>query len=440
MIRLLTGVLAVLIVFATATAPRAQTEVIEVTSPGGISAWLVREDSIPLLSLRLSFAGGAALDPADKAGASRMMAALLEEGAGDLDSVAFARAAQDLAARFGFGMSKDSATISATMLTEKRAETVELMRLALMDPAFSQEALDRVRPQALANLRADRTNPNSLAWQEFYDLGFPGDPFSLATDGTVETVTALTVEDLRAAHQRAFTRARVIVGAVGDITPQELGDLLDRLLGDLPGDAPALPDPAPFAASSETVVVPFDGPQAVAVFGHQGLARQDPDFLAAYVVNHALGGGGFGSRLTQELRENRGLTYGVSTSLSPGQQADLILGSVSSANTTIAEAVEAMRTEWARMARTGLSAEELEEVKLYLTGSYPLGFDGNGRVAGLLVSTQRAGLTPAYLQERNALVEALTLEEVNRVAARLLRPEDLRVVIAGRPEGPLPTQ
>ena len=232
-----------------------------------------------------------------------------------------------------------------------------------------------------------------------------------------------------------LTRDRIFVGAVGDITPGELGLILDDLLGELPAEGPPLPPKVPFGLGAGVTVIDFPGPQAVALFGHEGIARDDPDYFAAFLLNYILGDGGFESRLMQEVREKRGLTYGIGTYLVPKDLAAMLLGSVQSSNDTMAEAIEVIRAEWARLASDGVTPEELEAAKTFTTGEYPLRFDGNAPIAEILVGMQMIGLPMDYVVNRNDYINAVTLEDVNRVAAELLQPDALHFVVVGQPVG-----
>ena len=232
-----------------------------------------------------------------------------------------------------------------------------------------------------------------------------------------------------------MARDRLYVSAVGDITAEELGPLLDRLLGALPAEGAPMPEETEVALDGGITVVEFDTPQSVARFGQEGIERHDEDFFAAYVLNQILGGRSLTSRLSREIREERGLTYGISTSLLPRDLAELIAGQVATANPRMAETIGLVREEWRRISEEGVTAEELEDAKTYLTGAYPLRFDGNGPIADILVGMQMEDLPTSYVTTRNERVEALTLEEVNRVAAELYRPEDLHFVVVGQPEG-----
>jgi len=414
---------------------RAAVEIEEVTSPGGIRAWLVEEPSIPFVALELRFRGGASLDAEGKRGAINLMTALLEEGADDMDAQAFAAARDAMAASFSFDVGDDSLSVSARFLTETRDEAVELLRAALVAPRFDADAIERVRAQVISNIRSSAKDPNRIAGRSFDSLAFGTHPYGTSRNGTEDSVAALTRDDLIAAHGRVLARDRVYVSAVGDIDAETLGAVIDRLLADLPQVGAPMPPEVAVALEPGVTVVDYESPQSVVVFGHAGIDRHDPDFFPAYVLNHILGGGGFGSRLMEELREKRGLTYGVASYLVPMDLAATYQGSFASANDKVAEAVALVRDEWAKLAAEGVTAEELEAAKTYLTGAYPLRFDGNAPIARILVGMQMDDLPTSYVETRNAKVEAVTLEDVARVAARILRPEALHFVAVGRPEG-----
>ncbi len=413
----------------------AEVEIDEITSPQGITAWLVEEHEIPFTALELRFRGGMSLDPADKRGAVYLMTGLLEEGAGDMDAREYARALESVAASVGYDANDDYVSISARFLTENRDEAVALLRQAIHDPRFDPQAIERVRAQVLSGLASDLKNPNAIASNTFSQMAFGDHPYGSDGKGSIESVGALTRDDLLAAHDAVFARDRLYVGAVGDIDAEELGKLVDDLLADLPATGAPMPPPAEVRIDGGTTVVEFDTPQSVAVFGQQGMARDDPDFFAAYILNQILGGGSFESRLMQEVREKRGLTYGVYTYLAPRDLAALYMGGVASANDRIAQAVTVIRDEWAKMAENGVTQDELDKAKTYLTGAYPLRFDGNAPIADIMVGMQMEGLPIDYIATRNDMINAVTLDEVNRVAAELLHPENLHFVVVGKPEG-----
>lgn len=427
---------ALLAVLAFALPLKAQAiDIQSVTSPGGITAWLVEEQSIPLAAIELRFMGGANEDEPGQRGVTNLMVGLLEEGAAERDARAFAEAAETLASRMSFDAGADGVSVGLEFLTENRDESVALLRDALVAPRFDADAVERVREQVLAGLAAAESDPQEIAQRTLAGLSYPGHPYGTPIEGRPETVAALDMADLRAAHARALTRDRVLVGVTGDITAEELGPLLDTLLGDLPEHAGAEVPQAEDALPGGVTIVDFPSPQSVVLFGHEGIPFDDPDYFPAFVLNHVLGGSGFSSRLMTEVREERGLTYGIGTFLAPRELGAQILGQFASSNATVAEAIGLVRAQWDALSREGVSAEELAQAKTFLTGAYPLRFDGNRNIAGILVGMQENGLPIDYADTRNARVEAVTAEDVARVAERVLRPDDLHFVVVGQPEG-----
>ena len=408
----------------------------KVTSPGGIEAWLVEDHSIPFVALEFDFKGGTSLDQPGKRGAINLMTATLEEGAGKMNSTAFARAVEDLGANISFDSSQDAVTIDVSALTENRDATADLLAQALTQPRFDQDAIDRVKGQVQAIIRSNANDPQDIAGAEIARLAFGDHPYGSDANGTAQSVAGLTRQDLVAAKNRVLARDRVSVGVSGDITAEELGPLLDKILGGLPkkGTAP-LPEQAELAVGGDVTVIDWDSPQTVVTFYGPGLPIDDPDYFAAYVANHILGGGGFSSRLMEEIREKRGLTYGIYTGLSTGLYGQRWVGSMQGSNASIGEALGLIREEWDKMATGGVTTQELQDAKTYLTGEYPLRFDGNGKIAGILAGMQLVGFPIDYVNTRNDKVEAVTAEDVQRVAERLLHSDQLRFVLVGRPEG-----
>ncbi|MBT8155089.1 insulinase family protein [Epibacterium ulvae] len=423
-----------------AALPARAIEIKEVTSPGGFKAWLVEDPSIPFTALELRFRGGTSLDVPEKRGAVNLMTGLLEEGAGDLLAQDYARALESLAANFSYSSDRDTVSISARFLSENRDEAVELLRQTLQEPRFDQDALDRVRAQVLAGLRSEETDPNDIAGKVFATMTYGDHPYGTPENGTLETVTELTRQDIFDAYEAVFAKDRIYISAVGDISGDELGAIMDALLSDLPEIGSPMPGPVDPVLVEGVEIIDFETPQSVAIFGQPGLDRDDPDFFSAFVLNQILGGGSFNSRLMKEVREKRGLTYGVYSYLLPRDLAAVYLGSFASANEKMAEAVDVVRSEWSRIATDGVTAEELQDAKTYLTGAYPLRFDGNGRIASILVGMQIDGLPIDYVETRNDKINAITLDEANRVAGELYDPSNLQFVIVGRPEGLQATQ
>ena len=422
-----------------AAAPAAATEITRVVSPGGVEAWLVEAHAIPILSVKIAFRGGAALDPDGREGLANMVSGLLDEGAGALDSQAFQERLEDHAIHLGFSARLDTFTASLKTLSENTDTAFEMLRLALTEPRFDPEPVERVRRQIEVGLKRLAEDPDDIARRTWFEAAFPGHPYGRPVEGTPASLARISIDDLGAFARANLARDRLFIGVAGDITPERLGPLLDATFGGLPqaGADRALAEAEP-AAPGRLIVVERDIPQSIVVFGTRGLARKHPDFYAAYVMNHILGGG-FTSRLKEEVREKRGLAYGVYSYLSPYDHAALYLGGVATENARIAETLEIIRAEFARMRDNGVTAAEIADAKTYLTGSFPLRLDTNDKIARMLVGIQLDGLGIDYIERRNGYIEAVTLDDVTRVAATLLNPQAFEVVIVGKPEGIEPT-
>jgi zinc protease len=417
-------------------AAEAAAKVERVVSPGGIEAYLLSEPSIPFLSLSLHFRGGAALDPVGKEGLAYMVSGLLDEGAGDLDSQAFRTELEDRAIRLSFDAGRDEFTGRLKTLTRHRARAFELLRLALTEPRFDAEPVERIRNQIQADLRRRTEDPEYLAGLTWFATAFAEHPYGRPVEGSVESVAAIATADLGRFVADRLARDNLVVGVAGDVTAAELGPLLDRAFGDLPAhSAPYRLEERAAPADAGTVVLRRHVPQSQVLFGQEGLARDDPDFYAGYVTNHILGGGGFTSRLTEEVREKRGLAYSVYSYLYPMEFGPLWLGGLGTANAAVGQAVEVVREQLARMAAGEISQAALDDARTYLTGSFPLRLTSNDAIAGTLVAMQVDDLGLDYLERRNDYIEAVTLADVRRVAARLYHPDRLLVVVVGEPEG-----
>ncbi len=421
--------------------PARAVEVQRVVSPGGIEAWLVEDHSNPIITLDMAFRGSAALDPVGKAGLANMVSGLIDEGAGDLDSQAFQGRLQDLSIRLSFSAGLDNFNGDLVTLTVNRDVAFELLRLALTEARFDTEPIARIRSQILAGLARASEDPNTIVRRTLNKVLFSEHAYSRSVRGTTQSVTSLRVEDLRRFVAERLARDVLVVGVAGDITADELARRLDQAFLGLPAKAAPidLADTLPSEQGS-LIVVEKDLPQSVVAFAHIGIGRKDPDFYTAYAVNYVLGGGGFTSRLYQEVREKRGLAYSVYSYLSSMEHAALVVGGVATQNGRVSQSLDLIRKEWRRMAEYGPSAQELQDAKTFLTGSFPLRFSSSGRISSMLVGMQLKDLGIDFLDRRNSFIEAVTLADARRVAHRLYDADKLTVVVVGRPDGVTPTR
>jgi zinc protease len=426
---------AAVIVALLATASAQATNIERVISPGGIEAWLVREPSIPLIALDFAFKGGTTQDPVVKPGVGHLTASVLDDGAGELDAQAFHRRLEETAVELRFSASRDHITGSVRMLKDRRDEGFDLLRLALTAPRFDADAIERVRAQILAGLRRETTNPNDIASRLWWKTGFRDHPYGKPHNGTLESVPLIGADDLRAYAKRVLTRDTLKIAVVGDIDAATLGRALDRVFGALPEKGELAPvEATTMHAAGHRIVIDLDVPQAVLSFGGSGIARKDPDFIPAFIVNHILGGGSFSSRLYNEVREKRGLAYGVYSYLAPLQHTALFMGGTQTRADRAGEALEIIEAEIRRMASEGPSEDELAKAKAFLKGSYALGFDTSSKIAGQLLRIQIDDVGIDYINRRNGLIDAVSPADAKRVAQRLA-PAGLLVTVVGRPKG-----
>jgi zinc protease len=428
-------VLVAVLALAPSTYPARATTVERVVSPGGIEAWLVQEPAVPLITVELAFTGGSAQDPPGKAGTSSLMAAVLDEGAGDFDSKAFADRLERKAIEMNFDADRDHIRGSMRTLSENRDEAFDLLRLALTAPRFDAPDVELNRAQLVSILRRQSSSPTDIASQRWWATAFEGHPYGRPVNGTLETLPDITADDLKAYAHRVLARQNLRIAVVGDIDAATLKPLLDRVFGALPEK----PDLAPVENAApqglgHRIDVSLDVPQTVVDFGGPGIARQDPDFMAAYIVNHILGGGSASSRLYHEVREKRGLAYSVSDNLVWLDHAAVFIGGTATRTERSGETVDLIEKEISRLAEQGPTEAELSEAKNYLNSSFALNLDTSGKIAALLVQLQLDHLGADYFQRRPAMIAAVTLDDARRVSKRLL-DDGLLVTVVGKPVG-----
>lgn len=413
-----------------------------VVSPAGIEVWLIREDKSPVISLQWLFRGGASQDPVGKEGLATLFCSMQDEGAGDLSAFAFQQALEDASITLRCSAGRDWLAGSLLTLRDNREEAFRLTALAFNQPRYDGDALDRMRVQQLAQVRQERASPGGVAGLTLAATLFPDHPYGRSSRGTPDSLAAITRDDLRAQRARLLTRDHLIVAASGAISPEELGQAVDALFAGLPASPtrplPPVPDTTP-AGAGEVVLVPKALPQTLFNLDLPGLRRDDPDWYAATVLNKVLGGG-LGSRLMTEVREKRGLSYAVDSGLVPYEHSALFGIGGSTVNDKAGAVLDLIRGVLTDVVRDGITETELRDAQTYLTGAFPLQFADTQSVAAMLLLVRRDGLGPGYFDERAALINRVTLADIRRVAARLLRPDRMTVVLVGQPQGVTPTR
>ena len=434
MTRFLTSLALACFAFVAAAPAASAMKIEKIVTPAGITAWLVRERTVPLVSLNYAFRGGSSQDEADKAGTANLAADLLDEGAGKLDSSEYHDRLERHAIDLSFNVGRDYFRGTLRTLNEHREEAFDLLHLALAEPRFDADAVQRVRGQVMSGLRREVTNPNDVSSLRWWQTAFPGHPYGRQSSGSLTTVPHITADDLRNYVHRVFARDQLTVSIVGDVDAKTAAALIDRAFGSLPAKSDLRPVPQVTPVGlGKRIVIKLNVPQSVVTFGGQGIERSDPDFMAAYIVNHILGGGDFTSRLYREVREKRGLAYGVYDSLVWFNHAAVLIGSTATRDDRTGDALKIIEHEISGMAAQGPTQEELVAAKSYLKGAYALSLDSSRKIAAQLTQIQLDNLGMDYIQRRGAMIDGVTIADAKRVAKRLYGGGIL-VTVAGRPK------
>lgn len=431
---------AIVATVAVAAAPaRAAFQIQKVVSPGGIEAWLIEDHRVPLMALDVTFRGGTALDPEGKDGLAVFTSSLLDEGAGDLNGQAFQKEMADKSIALSYGADFDNFAVTLKTLTQHRDRAFELLTLSLSKPRFDADAVERVRNQIITSLSNNLANPNWIARRKLSETVFAGHPYARSANGTIPSVRKITVADMRRFVKERFGRDQMLVTAAGDITPAELGPALDRIFAALPAKTAPFTVPAVKpTGEGQTITVEKQYPQTVITMAAPGIKRDDPDWYAGQIVNYTLGGGGFQSRLMEDVRgagTKKGLSYGFSSAFVPYKEGGLVLAGGSTRNAAAGETLGVVKTEFGKMHADGITDNELKDAKTYITGSFALTLTSTDRLAALLMQLRTQELGIDYLDRRDGLINGVTLDDTRRVSARLLDPAKLTTVMVGMPQG-----
>lgn len=411
-------------------------KIVEVVSAGGIKAWLVEDHKLPLIAVRFAFAGGVETDPVDKQGLAVLTTNLLTQGAGPYDDQAFQEKLAALSIQMDISAGRDYTQGEVKCLSRAKDDAFRLLGLALTQPRFDREAFDQLRSRQQTALTAQLASPGWQGRVALYGALFGDHPYAYRSLGTGRSLQTLTPDDARQFVKDYMTKDRLSVAVVGAISPVELRVALDRVFGPLP--AQGKPDglaPVVWPDESRTTTVTREGTQTNLLLALPMPKREDPDWYAADIANHILGGGGFTARLMKAVRAQKGLTYGISTSLAPMRKTSMLSGAVSADNDKIAQALTLTKTVWQDFYDRGVTAEEVGAAQDYLTGSLPLALTSTDAIADVLLGMQTQKLGMDYLDRHAALYRAVTKEDVERAIKKWFDPTRLSYSMVGKPEG-----
>ena len=403
-----------------------------VTTRGGLTAWLVESDSIPMISVDVSFRAGSAFDPEGQNGLASLALSLLDEGAGDLPMQEYQEEVERIGARIWGEAGLLTASANMATLSENKEKAFELFGLAITQPRYDDEAVERIKGAMLTGLRKIQESPDRLASRAFSQAMYGDHPYGNPTDGREETVPQLNKDMLTAYHAKFFTRKNMVISVVGDITADELAVLLDKTLADVPeGDTAYKVTTPPPAITPQTIRLEKEIPQSTVIFGHEGLSREDDDYYATLLMNEILGGGGLTSRFATEVREKKGLAYFAYSQFKPLPFHGPFIAKVSTTNEKVDEAISLMKTEMEKVQKENVTQEEYDENIQYLTGSFPLRLDSNNKILNYLTFMQMEGLGVDYLATWPDKIRAVTYEAVHKAAQKRLKPREVITVIVG---------
>ncbi|MEO0328929.1 MAG: pitrilysin family protein [Pseudomonadota bacterium] len=405
-------------------------EIQQVRSAKGINALLVEDYTLPILAMTFSFAGGSTQDPAGKEGTARLMTSLFDEGAGELDSVSFRSKLEENGIELGFSVGREQLSVSLRTLVQKQDIAFDLLKTALISPRFDISALERMRDAIRTGLKRGKTDPNTQAGKVLRESLFPDHAYSRPVSGTLESIDSINIDDVEAMHRKLVTRGDLTIGVVGAISPEELTKILDKLFGDISAqsDLQKVADIDP--SLDQEVVLNMPVPNTSITVVYPGVKRNDPDFFAAHIMNHILGGGSFTSRLYEEVREKRGLTYGIYSQMATFDHTAYLSASTSTRASNRDETIKVIQEEITKMAKNGATQEELDQAKKFIKGAYAINnLDTSSKIARVLVAIQNQDLGIDYIDTREAVIDAVTLEDVNQIAKRLLSKAPTRVIV-----------
>ncbi len=438
MIRAVYAIGLALLLFTTPALAAPKDKILDVQvlkSPGGISAWLVEDHTVPVISLNFSFEGGLAFDPDDKPGVGRLVSILLDEGAGDLKSQEFQGKMADNAISMDFTAGRDAFYGELRSLSKNQDLAFDLLRLALTQPRFDADAITRMKNANTSEIKESMGEPAWLIARTFNGMLFEGHYYARPGFGNLASMNTISRKDLLNFVKEQFGKNVLKVAIAGDISKADAQQALDKIFGGLPDEAAQVDTPvAKLNYPGKTILLPLDTPQTFIMMGQQGVKRDDPDWDAAMVMNYILGGSSFGARLMNEIREKRGLTYGVYSVISSMKRADILQANMSASNDKVEEALRLLKEQWALMAKDGPTAQELSDAQSYLTGSLLLQLTSTHDISDALNDMQRDNLGPDYINQRNARINALTVADVKRIAAKLLNADQLTTILVGKPK------
>ncbi len=399
----------------------------------GARVYYIPAPELPMVDIQVVFDAGSARDQRHQ-GLAMLTNLMLDKGAGQWDEETLIRRFESLGAQYGAESLRDMATVSLRSLTREPLldEALELFAAIIAHPHFDEAILERERQQMQVALRAEADDPGEIAQRAFYKALYGKHPYASSPMGNRKSLQGITRKQLLKFHQQYYVARNAVIAIVGDVDREQAEALAQRISGGLAEGEAAQELPQPKALQKpQTVNLTHDSQQSHLLLGHLGMRRDDPDYMALYVGNHILGGSGFGSRVLEEIREKRGLSYSAYSYFLPMRKAGPFMMGLQTRNEKLEEAEAVLRDTLNQFIAEGPTAEELHAAKQNITGGFPLRIDSNRDKLAYLSMIGFYGLPLDYLDTFSQRAESVTLEQIQDAFARRVDPEHMVTVVVG---------
>jgi len=397
-------------------------------SPSGARVYFVESRVLPMLDIQVDFAAGSMFDPTGKSGLAALTRGTLDLGAGKFDETAIAEQMADIGANLGGGADTDRASVALRTLSarDKREPALEILKNVLHAPRFDSAIFEREKTRTIAGLKEAMTRPDSIGGKAFWAAMYPNHPYG--RQATPESIAALSRDDLTAFYARYYSAANASITLVGDLSRNDAEKIAESIAAGLPKGEPATLPAAPEKPKKSLIQLAHPASQAHVFIGLPAIERGNPDYFPLVVGNYSLGGGGFVSRLMKEVRDKRGYAYSVYSYFAPMRQTGPFQIGLQTKRSQAKDAIKVTRDVLDGFLKDGPTEDELSAAKANLTGSFPLRLDSNKKLLENVAVIGFYGLPLDYLDQYQARVQAVTVDQIKAAFARHVRPENLITV------------
>ncbi len=405
-------------------------------TPSGASVLYVENHDMPMVDFKVEFAAGSSYDTRAVSGLAGMTRHLMPLGAGKMSEDQISSKLADMGVQMGGDFDRDLSAFSLRTLTSETAPAVEILASIIEQPVFDEKVLEREKSRQIAVLKDAEMNPGHLAEENFTKMLYGNHPYALQPEGTIDTVKSLTRDEMVDFYRKHYTAGREVISIVGDISRQDAEKAAAELSGHLGPDValPAIPEVANPAAP-ETKMIPYPSSQSHILIGYPGVKRDDPDYFPLLVGNYVLGGGGFESRLLNEVREKRGLAYSVYSYFFPLEERGPFKVGLQTRKDQTQEALSIVMKTIDDFVKNGPTEKDLVAAKENLVGGFPLRIDSNAKILDYLGMIGFYHLPLTYLDDFTNKVNAVTVEDIRDAFARRIDPSKMVTVVVGAPGG-----